>query len=732
MSSVQFQFPIPKFHWTLSKAALANTASTRAGMPLVDLHRCVDEIAEFMKGSRAPLKLPQVTIATAIVFFQRFLVSNALQDHDRYIIAYACVFLAAKVEDTPKYPMRSLEKVVTAMHRMRTAKAGGTQGKPDEQLDNQQLYELRESVLKAERDILCALSFDLNLDHPYKHIQPFLTLIEGSLPDRQVQGGVANPDLGANLRQYAWNFTNDSLRTTLCLQYLPNVVAAGCIFLACQYMKFDPPVDLEPVYRAANCTIIEVRDISSQIFDMYERNQRAQAAPTGGSDTPRQLPPASSGGEGAAIAATGQSAPVLPMPPAQQRSTDPPRSTQSAGAGGRGAHQQKTRSPHSVGTVVWGGVKLKDGQRACRPGIVVRLDAVEDQSIRAELVKQDGFKRHQALIRFFAIGFVWVPWDRLRRYTRGHGVPDGSKDTSPSFARAIKEADQLCSAKRATIPGQSSPLSKPVVHSPPQRNQPAFQKQQQNAAPARPSSAPRLATQQRRAWAPADALFTGEPKHNPAPTLVGCDVEVLDELDEVWRRARVLETVGKQHRLLFEGESVAETLPLLPGMYRVYDSSSSSVVDAPKALAPAVAPAPAPALAPALALAPAPALAPARVVTRRHYNTTQARKDACAIFDVEDVDDFNGPFAATIDDEGTIKEACIFDIYENDALDAGVKSWASIKYPPRQLDAFGVATLSKALEFCKVCCPCVCVRLCCPCVCVCLCCPCVCVCLCCT
>ena len=74
-----------------------------------------------------------------------------------------------------------------------------------------------------------------------------------------------------------------------------------------------------------------------------------------------------------------------------------------------------------------------------------------------------------------------------------------------------------------------------------------------------------------------------------APTLVGCAVEVLDELDEVWRRARVLETVGKQHRLLFEGQTVAETLPLLPGMYRVYDSSSSSVVDAPKA--PAVAPA---------------------------------------------------------------------------------------------------------------------------------------------
>ena len=71
-----------------------------------------------------------------------------------------------------------------------------------------------------------------------------------------------------------------------------------------------------------------------------------------------------------------------------------------------------------------------------------------------------------------------------------------------------------------------------------------------------------------------------------APTLVGCDVEVLDELDEVWRRARVLETVGKQHRLLFEGQTVAETLPLLPGMYRVCHDSSCSSAGAPSVLVP--------------------------------------------------------------------------------------------------------------------------------------------------
>ena len=36
---------------------------------------------------------------------------------DRRILADACVFLAAKVEDTPKYPAKSLDQVIKAMHR---------------------------------------------------------------------------------------------------------------------------------------------------------------------------------------------------------------------------------------------------------------------------------------------------------------------------------------------------------------------------------------------------------------------------------------------------------------------------------------------------------------------------------------------------------------------------------------------------------------------------------------
>ena len=51
----------------------------------------------------------------------------------------------------------------------------------DDKLDAQQLYELREDVLMAERDVLKTLCFDMNVDHPYQHILPFLSTIEGKL-----------------------------------------------------------------------------------------------------------------------------------------------------------------------------------------------------------------------------------------------------------------------------------------------------------------------------------------------------------------------------------------------------------------------------------------------------------------------------------------------------------------------------------------------------------------------
>merc|ERR1712150_14967 len=42
------------------------------------------------------------------------------------------------------------------------------------------------------------------------------------------------------LVQYGMNFANDSLHTTLCLQFPARIVAAACTYLACQMCKVRP------------------------------------------------------------------------------------------------------------------------------------------------------------------------------------------------------------------------------------------------------------------------------------------------------------------------------------------------------------------------------------------------------------------------------------------------------------------------------------------------------------
>ena len=47
-------------------------------------------------------KSPQMVIATAATFFQRFFACNPLLEHDRLVMVMACLFLASKVEEVPK------------------------------------------------------------------------------------------------------------------------------------------------------------------------------------------------------------------------------------------------------------------------------------------------------------------------------------------------------------------------------------------------------------------------------------------------------------------------------------------------------------------------------------------------------------------------------------------------------------------------------------------------------
>mmetsp|Transcript_13479 Transcript_13479/g.58918 ORF Transcript_13479/g.58918 Transcript_13479/m.58918 type:complete len:215 (+) Transcript_13479:175-819(+) len=174
---------------------------------------------DFLRDAGIELRMPQLTIATATVFCHRFYSqhSHAPAENSIFTIATACLFLAGKVEETPK----SLREVVRVSYLVQHKNEYDFAVKRIHQQDC--FEDQKQRLLNAERLLLHALRFDFNVDHPYKHI---LSLAKRAFEDVHV-----TQNFSRNLTQVAWNFANDSLRTTLCLQFNARSIAAAVLYL---------------------------------------------------------------------------------------------------------------------------------------------------------------------------------------------------------------------------------------------------------------------------------------------------------------------------------------------------------------------------------------------------------------------------------------------------------------------------------------------------------------------
>lgn len=206
----------------------------------------------FMQKLGRQLKLPQVTIATAIIFCHRFFLRQSLARNDRYIIATVCMFLAGKVEETPE----RLHNVIVASYELRNAED------PDaiSRIKQKEVYdEQKELLLMGERLVLVTLGFNLNVAHPYK---PLIAAIKHlSLPQTLSR---------SQLAQISWNFVNDGLQTLLCLQFKPRHVAAGALFLAAKFLRIKLCDWEELLSKEFDISLQQLEDVSNQILQSYE------------------------------------------------------------------------------------------------------------------------------------------------------------------------------------------------------------------------------------------------------------------------------------------------------------------------------------------------------------------------------------------------------------------------------------------------------------------------------
>lgn len=215
----------------------------------------------FLQSSGQNLRLPQLTIATAIVFFHRFYARMSYEHYDRFTVATTCLFLASKVEETPK----KLKDVV-----IETFKVHHNAEKAPE-VDSKEFFELKEKILVCERILLQALGFDLSVEHAYRPLLAYVKSIKGT----------------RDLAQVAWNFINDSLRTTISLQYAPRHLAAAAAQLARRYLSTHTKKDLQfPDHAPGSKWFVSfqtteetIADITNQILAMYREKG---GNPTGG------------------------------------------------------------------------------------------------------------------------------------------------------------------------------------------------------------------------------------------------------------------------------------------------------------------------------------------------------------------------------------------------------------------------------------------------------------------
>eukprot|EP00126_Sphaerothecum_destruens_P003804 Sdes_comp17600_c0_seq1m6850 len=195
------------------------------------------------------LELPQVTIAAAQILLQRYYYRKSLLQYDFKTTAVACLYLAAKVEETPTRIRNVVNSYLQILCRAR--------GVPFTMIDlSCNLYfELRDAIIKAERRVLKELGFCVHIQQPHKLIISYLKVL--------------NLDDNLPLTQLSWNYMNDGFRSNIFCVYQPHTIAAAVIYLST--LQLQIPFPALPWWLLFDAPLQDIHDICKTILALYQR-----------------------------------------------------------------------------------------------------------------------------------------------------------------------------------------------------------------------------------------------------------------------------------------------------------------------------------------------------------------------------------------------------------------------------------------------------------------------------
>ncbi|KAF9436526.1 hypothetical protein BGZ76_003679 [Entomortierella beljakovae] len=186
-------------------------------------------------------------------------------------IGATCIYLASKTEEST----RKFKDVIIACAQ----KAAKKEIPID---DNSKEFRVwKDTIIYTEEILLEALCFELSVEHPYQFM---LSLFNNHYVE---------PQRARKLKQVAWAFINDSLRTTLCLLFPPKIVALGAIHIAARYLDENLNDGLGEIWRELyEPDIQDITDVANEIMDQY-----TQFPNKGGRSLDKMLPGSKPGSE---------------------------------------------------------------------------------------------------------------------------------------------------------------------------------------------------------------------------------------------------------------------------------------------------------------------------------------------------------------------------------------------------------------------------------------------------
>ena len=220
--------------------------------------------ANFIQAIGEHLKVRQLVIATATVYFKRFYAMHSLKSCDPVLLAPTCIFLASKVEE---FGFISHNKVINSA--MTVIKSKYSHAFPNE-------FAYRSShMFECEFYLLELMDCCLIVYHPYRPLVPYAQ------------------DLGIseNILPLAWRIVNDTYRTDIVFLYAPFQIVIAALHLACVYQNHENAAkhwfaELNVDYDK----IIEITRIILDLYDMWKTFDEKREAPELLSRMPKAIP----------------------------------------------------------------------------------------------------------------------------------------------------------------------------------------------------------------------------------------------------------------------------------------------------------------------------------------------------------------------------------------------------------------------------------------------------------